>query len=252
MCRTKSTSRNWAGESEISEVRLNPGKLNVGRTDVMSSQIRRRALVVDDDRMLSALVKDVLVAAGFEVQLAHSAAAGSEGLADFDPDVAIFDIELGRGASGIDLAHLAQESYPETAVLLLSRYPDLRTAQASVRDLPPSCGFLSKSTVAESAVLLEAVESVLRDCAPDVGDQANACGPLAGLTATQLSVLRMVAQGFTTTEIARRRHCTTSAVEKILGTIYQKLNIDTDSAIHPRVEAIRIYASAAVLPERTD
>ena len=209
----------------------------------MSSQIWRRALVVDDDKMLCALVKDVLVAAGFEVQVAHSAAAGSEGLADFDPDVAILDIELGRGASGIDLAHLAQESNPET---------DLRTAQASARDLPPSCGFLSKPTVVESAVLLEAVESVLRDRAPAAGDHVDTSGPLAALTATQLSVLRMVAQGFTTTEIARRRDCTTSAVEKILGTIYQKLNIDTGSTIHPRVEAIRIYASAAVLPERVD
>ncbi len=62
----------------------------------------------------------------------------------------------------------------------------------------------------------------------------------------------MVAQGFTTTEIARRRGCTTSAVEKVLGVIYRRLNVDTDSAIHPRVEAIRIFAAAAVLPERVD
>lgn len=214
--------------------------------------MQRRALVVDDEKLTAALVREVLTAAGFEVCLAHTAAAASQAFEDFDPDVAILDISLGRGASGLDVAHLASQAYPGTALLLLSRYPDLRTAQVSPRDLPPHCGFLSKSDVDETSVLLEAVEAVLRQTARRPLDRSPARGPLTALTRTQLEVLRMVAQGYTTGEIARRRQCSSSAVEKLLGSIYQRLGIASDGAIHPRVEAIRIYAAAAVMPERLD
>lgn len=214
--------------------------------------MKRRALVVDDDRMLAALVGNVLRGADFEVALAHTATTASTAFEDFDPDVAILDISLGRGPSGIDLAHLAHKSYPGTAVLLLTRYPDLRTAQTLLSDVPPGCGFLNKDSVADPAVLLDAVEGVLRDTPVEVACDRSQATVLADLTRTQLAVLHMVAQGLTTSEIARRRACTVSAVEKILGTIYQRLGINADDSIHPRVEAIRVYAAAIAMPERAD
>lgn len=212
--------------------------------------MKRRALVVDDEKMVAALVRDVLTVAGFEVALAHTAGAASEAFETFDPDVAILDISLGPGPSGLDVAHMASESYPGVALLLLTRYPDMRTAQVRPEDLPANCGFLSKDNVTDSSALLNAIEALLHDhdlMGSELGGQAN---PLARLTPVQLGVLRMVAQGYTSTEIARRRQCSTSAVEKVLKGIYQRLDIATDGVIHPRVEAIRIFAAAAVLPER--
>lgn len=214
--------------------------------------MRRRALVVDDEPMVAALIRDVLTTAGFEVEVAHSAAAASEVLADFDPDIAVLDIALGRGATGIDVAHLACKTYPATALLLLSGYPDIRTAQLTHSEVPPGCQFLSKSDVVKGTVLIDAVEAVLRDNEIIVGDADDNPGPLAALSKAQLAVLHLVAQGFTTVEIARRRECTTSAVEKMLGTIYSRLNIDAGGSIHPRVEAIRIYVEASALPARSD
>lgn len=215
-----------------------------------SCRVKRRALVVDDERLIAALVSQALAGAGFEVEVAHSAAAASEAFATFDPDVAVLDISLGRGASGLDLAHLAAQSYPGTALLLLTRYPDLRTAQISEKELPANCGFLSKTSVGDASVLLDAVEAALRETSLLAEGSPGEAGPLACLTRTQLQVLRLAAEGYTTSEIARRRNCTVSAVEKILGTVYQRLGIVAGGAIHPRVEAVRIYASSAVMPER--
>lgn len=212
--------------------------------------MNRRALIVDDEAMTAALVQALLTSAGFEVRLARSAAEASAAFDDFDPDVAIIDIALGRGPSGVDIAHIARDSYPATAILLLTRFPDRRTAIASAGELPPGCGFLSKANISDSEVLLDAVEDILSASAVGSMPKEADKGPLADLTRTQLAVLHMVSQGFTTVEIARRRQCTTNAVEKILGSIYQRLNVDTEAAIHPRVEAIRIYASVAPLPER--
>ena len=213
--------------------------------------VKRRALVVDDEKLVAALIENVLTGAGFEVQLAHTAGAASEALEAFDPDIAILDISLGPGPSGLDVAYMAAQSYPGVALLLLSRYPDLRTAQSHPMELPPNCGFLSKDSVADTAALIAAVEALLQD-QPLMGADAKRAVALARLTEVQLEVLRLVAQGYTSAEIARRRQCSTSAVEKVLKGVYQRLDMAVDGVSHPRVEAIRIYASAAVLPERPE
>lgn len=214
--------------------------------------MRRRALVVEDEVILATLIKDVLVAGGFEVEVAHTAPAGSKAFELFDPDVAVLDISLGRGVSGLDLAHLASTSYPGVALLLLTRYPDLRTARIKPSELPANCGFLSKGEVKDSAVLLNAVEAALRDSQRPGREKSDASGPLSNLTRTQIEVLHLLAQGYSTSEIARRRGRSISAIEKMLTSIYQRLNIDTASQLHARVEAARIYSSVAVLPDRSE
>ena len=213
--------------------------------------MQRRALVVDDEALVAALLKNMLSAAGFEVELAHTAGDASEAFETFDPDIAILDISLGPGPSGLDIAYMASQSYPGVALLLLSRYPDLRTAHGRPIELPAHCGFISKDSVADASVLLAAVESLLQD-ETFVRAESGPAQALSELTEVQLEVLRMAAQGYTSAEIARRRQCSTSAVEKVLQGVYQRLGIAVDGVIHPRVEAIRIYTSAAVLPERPD
>lgn len=213
--------------------------------------MQRRALVVDDEALVAALLKNMLSAAGFEVELAHTAGDASEAFETFDPDIAILDISLGPGPSGLDIAYMASQSHPGVALLLLSRYPDLRTARGRAVELPANCGFISKDSVADASVLLGAVESLLHD-ETLVRAEFGHAQALSELTEVQLGVLRMAAQGYTSAEIARRRQCSTSAVEKVLQGVYQRLGIAGDGVIHPRVEAIRIYTSAAVLPERPD
>lgn len=217
-----------------------------------SSVFDRRALVVDDDPLVTALVGDLLRSAGFEVKVADSANAATELFLTFDPDVAILDIELGKGPSGVDLAHIAHRAYPATALLLLTRFPDVRTAQLSPADLPPGCGFVSKSRVSDSGILLQAVGEAFRGTNTTTLKFNQVNNPLARLTRTQLAVLRMVVQGYTNPEIARRRACSTNAVEKLLTSIYGRLGIDHAGAVHPRAEAIRIWASASALPGRDD
>lgn len=112
--------------------------------------MQRRALVVDDEALVAALLKNMLSAAGFEVELAHTAGDASEAFETFDPDIAILDISLGPGPSGLDIAYMASQSYPGVALLLLSRYPDLRTAHGRPIELPAHCGFISKDSVADT------------------------------------------------------------------------------------------------------
>jgi DNA-binding NarL/FixJ family response regulator len=117
-------------------------------------------------------------------------------------------------------------------------------------DLPESCAYVPKSTIVSTSQLLGIVEDVLRDQGMTY-DQPQPSGPLSRLSRAQLDVLRRVAQGFSTPEIARQRECTTSAVEKLLGSVYLDLGIGAGGPLIPRSEAIRLYIAHAGIPDRS-
>lgn len=213
------------------------------------SQIARKLLLAEDDTLVSALLTQVLVGQGFEVQSATTAAQARELAKAFDPDVALIDIVLGDGPSGLDLAHALYLAHPGIGLLFLSKHPDPTTAGVADADLPPGSGFLRKSRVDDIEYLLNAIESVLDDdeSKPQASDDQN---PLANLTKTQLAVLGLMAEGFSNTEIAARRQTSVSALEQTVSSLFKVMGIDGRGPLNPRVEAVRRYIEAVGLPER--
>jgi DNA-binding NarL/FixJ family response regulator len=210
----------------------------------------RRVLVVEDEGFTSGLVCAALRGAGFEVRAAASAAEARREVAVFDPDAAVIDLNLGTGPNGIDLAHILSHQNPGVALLLLTKLPDLRAAGYTEADLPPTCGFIRKEAVTDADLLVQAVDNALADQVQRMKGQVDQASPLASLTQTQFAVLRLVAQGYTTPRIAEMRGTTTSAVEKVLGSIYDALHIAKDDGISRRAEAMRIFVEYAGLPPR--
>jgi DNA-binding NarL/FixJ family response regulator len=199
--------------------------------------------------MVAALLKESLESAGFEVLNAYSALEASSRAKQFDPDVAILDINLGAGPSGVDLAFLLHKGYPGIALALLTKHPDLRTAGFTKEDVPPGCGFIRKDMVTNSQHIVEAIEAVIANKA-NFREDIDPERPLSTLTSAQIEALRLVAQGYTNAEIAKRRNTSVRAVEQLLGAVFVTLNIDVDGPINPRVEAVRKFISAAGTPER--
>ncbi|MBM3685581.1 MAG: response regulator transcription factor [Actinobacteria bacterium] len=210
----------------------------------------RRVLVVEDEAFTSGLVCAALRGGGFEVRPASSAAAARREVADFDPDAAVIDLNLGAGPNGVDLAHILSHQNPGVALLLLTKVPDLRAAGYTEADLPATCGFIRKEAVTDADLLVQAVESALADQVQRMKGQLDQASPLTALTQTQFAVLRLVAQGYTTPRIAELRGTTTSAVEKVLGSIYDALHIGKDDGISRRAEAMRIFVEYVGLPPR--
>ncbi len=209
----------------------------------------RRLLLVEDEPMVAALLQETLEAAGYEVLTAYSALEAKSRAKLFDPDVAILDINLGGGPSGVDLSFLLHKSYPGIALALLTKHPDLRTAGFNKEDVPPGCGFIRKDMVTNSQHILEAIESVIASQEGFRQDR-DPSGPLGNLTSAQVKALRLVAQGYTNAEIAKRRNTSVRAVEQLLATVFTNLEIDVEGPINPRVEAVRKFISAAGTPER--
>ena len=210
----------------------------------------RRAVVVDDEPMTVALLVESLTAHGFDVRTAADAAEGRKVVATFDPDVAILDLALGRGPSGADLAHVLHQEHPDVALLVLTKLPDARTAGTGVTGLPEGCGYLRKSMVTDGSAIIDAIEAVLSDQPQRVSANIDPDRPFARLSATQVTVLRMVSQGWTNQEIARQRGTSVGSVEQTINTIYRALGIGGDAAVNSRTEAVRRFIAEAGLPER--
>lgn len=206
-------------------------------------------MVVDDETMISGLVAQLLRAQGFEVETARDAAHARTVLEDFDPDIAIIDIDLGEGPSGVDLAHFVVTELPHVAILLLTQYRSPELLGYHVSGLPESVGYLSKASVVDPSQLIAAIESVLRESGPRFSGDSM-IGPFAGLTERQLEIVRLLAMGYTTNEIARQRATSASAAEQMITAIYRRLGLPGSGEVNQRAEAVRLFVEHVGLPDR--
>lgn len=215
------------------------------------SDLLRTVLVVEDEALVRGLLIQTLESAGFKAQGAASAVEAVRILKTYDPDIALLDIDLGPGANGMDLVHIINRQNTGTAVLFLTKFPDLRTAGMDEADRSLAQGFLRKELVGDSDYLINAIEAVLAD-RKDVRHDRRPDRPLAHLTANQVGILRLLSMGYTNAEIARRRGKTVSSVEQLLNSTFKSLGIDANKDINPRIEAVRIFIQSAGIPNRDE
>lgn len=209
----------------------------------------RRLLIVEDEPLVASLLREVLENAGFTVRTATSALEATQVARAFNPDVAVLDINLGTGTNGVDLAFILHNQFKGISLVLLTKHPDLRTAGFSETDVPAGCGFIRKDMISDSRRIVEAIENVI-DQHTSEREDTDPARPLGNLTTAQIEVLRLVAQGFTDEEVARRRDTTVRSIERLLNGVYTELGIEIDGPINPRVEAVRRFIAAAGTPDR--
>ena len=204
-------------------------------------------LIVEDEPLVSLLLTDLLTKAGFEARACASAGEVNAIVAEFDPDVALLDINLGSRTSGIDVGNLLHLTSPHIGLVFLTKFADPRLRRD--RTIPPGSAFLDKKRVTESGALIDAIEKVLRDEALPPRHDAQLRGGLDVLTRSQLDALRLAALGWTNAAIARQRQTRERAVEKLMRAIYISLEIPVSPDVNPRVEAVRRYIAEVGLPD---
>lgn len=198
-------------------------------------------LIVEDDALLAEMVKKSLEEAGFLVETAPSTAKARRKVEAFDPDLVLLDLALGDGPSGVHLAHSLNDTRPDIAILVLTKYSDAQSISSQALELPESVGFLRKQLVAKPSQLIEAIERVLSDRSHEVRQDKSAARPFDALPKKGQDVLRLLAESYTNQEIASRLNMSVKSVEGYVALIYQELGITTDGQINPRVAAATRY-----------
>ncbi len=209
----------------------------------------RKVLIVEDEPLIRGLIAANLTAEGFTVAVASSAAEARKVAEDFDPDIAVLDIELGDGPTGIDLAMILRRQHLEIALVFLTHIPEPRIVGIENRSIPKNAAYLVKDRIADPGILRAAIEAALRDrVGKSFRDDKNIEHRFSEVSRNQLAVLQMVALGMSNQQIAADRGTTIRAVENLVRRAFEAAGIDLESDNNPRVTAAREYIKLAGLP----
>jgi DNA-binding NarL/FixJ family response regulator len=208
--------------------------------------LQRTIVVVENESLLRDLIARSLETAGFDVSTAANAADAKRAVKATDPDICVVDIELGPGPNGFDLADYLAREAPDVGVVFLTNLPDPRFADRDTKTVTQNQAYLRKSQLVDSKELIEAINAVLKEVDVDrYRHDQNLRRPLAALSRRQISVLKLVAEGHSNNQIAEERGTTVRAVEGMVSRIFTALGVDAQGVGNARVEATRMYLSAA-------
>jgi DNA-binding NarL/FixJ family response regulator len=169
-----------------------------------------RVLMLEDDPADAELVTETLARSGLSahVERVDSREAYIQALRDIAPDIVLSDHALAQFDAQSALQVL-QEIRPTAALIVVAGALDEQSAAAFVRAGAEE--FVLKSNLARLVPTIEAALSVRR--------------PLERLTPRQLEVLRLMARGLTTPEIARELQLSGKTIETHRGEIMKRVGI---------------------------
>ena len=190
-----------------------------------------KVLLADDHALVRAGIRSLLNAMA-QVEVVAEASSGEEAIdlaSTSRPDVVLMDIAM-KGITGLEAAARMRERMPEVRVVILSMHSGEEYVLQALR--AGAAGYLLKD--AATGELELALRSVMRGeswLSPSVSRQvvegyvrSGESAPEA-LTARQREVLRLVAGGKSTKEIAFLLNLSVKTVETHRAQIMERLNI---------------------------
>ncbi len=168
------------------------------------------------------------------------------------PDVVVTDIRMppGNTDEGIQAATRLRETNPEVGVVVLSQYATPGYMLALLNGGSERRGYLLKERVKDLEQLVAAIRSVAEGGSvfdPKVVESLVAENarseesPLNELTPRERDVLREMAEGKNNAAIAGALFLTERSVEKVIHSIFLKLGLTWEPAVHKRVKAVVLY-----------
>jgi DNA-binding NarL/FixJ family response regulator len=169
-----------------------------------------------------------------------------------NPDVVVTDIRMPpRGVDeGIQAALRLRETKPELGVVVLSTYVQPSYALALLETGSAGRAYLLKERVEDIEQLAAAIRAVAgggsvidpKVVEALVAEKARGEeSPLAQLTPRERDVLREMAEGKNNAAIAAALVLTERSVEKVIHSIFLKLGLAWEPAVHKRVKAVILY-----------
>ena len=201
-----------------------------------------RLIMVEDDPFTRATLGDALATHGFDIRArVGTAFEAIDAQRVHNPQVALLDLDLGVGASGIDVAIALREKNPNIGIVFLTTYKDPRLLNSNLPSLPEGAIFLNKLQMNSTAkiafqISLAIVKPLAKRALPWVRR-----GPLSSMSAIQIEILKDIADGLSTSEIARKRGVSEQAIDRSINRISKNLSIPKSADSNLRVQIVRAY-----------
>lgn len=202
-----------------------------------NARMATRVLLVEDEDFTRTTVAAALGAHGVEVVAAVGGAQEAVDAARSQAfDVAVLDLDLGPGPTGIDLAHGLRRARPELGIVMLTSFVDPRLLSSSLAELPSGSTYVVKQSLSSMEMLVSAIEGARLLAGTGTPDSS-----VTGLTQSQVETLRLLACGLSNAEIARVRVVTEKSVEQAIARAAKRLGVTAASGTNQRVALAREY-----------
>ena len=196
-----------------------------------------RIVLVDDEPFVRSMLSAALAALSIEVVVSCASARGALGALDeSDIDVAVLDLDLGAGPTGVDVAHALRERQRTIGIIFLTSFSDPRILDPQGRSLPRGARFLVKSSLGSPELLRDVIVDARHDPLKEIHQEFQG----SRLTTNQIEVLRLISLGRSNAEIAIEMGVGDKAVERTVGRIMEVLGIDRASG-NSRIQLARRY-----------
>ena len=216
-------------------------------------------IVLADDNYLVREGVAALLAEVEDIELVDAVADPQsllKSVAEHKPDAVLTDIRMPPTftTEGIDAAKQIRADYPSIGVVVLSQYVEEDYAFELLENGVAGLGYLLKERVSQLDELVRALHDVARGGSaldPKVVEglmsrKANeATSPLLGLTDREREVLETMATGRNNATIAKTLFMSERAVEKHIGSVFQKLGLVEEGEINRRVMAVLAFLEAS-------
>lgn len=200
-----------------------------------------RLLLVEDEQFTRTLLGTSLSSMGFQIMGACATARQAiDIVATSECDVALLDLDLGSGPSGVDVAYALRAVDSDLGLIFLTSFTDPRIKDPTSRELPVGSRFIVKSQLNDFEVLRMTILATKQ--APLTVREAESRA--TELTANQVEVLRRIAAGDTNQVIAAQLGVSEKAIEGTIHRICELLGVDRTGS-NVRVLLTRAYAELA-------
>jgi DNA-binding NarL/FixJ family response regulator len=170
------------------------------------------------------------------------------------PDVVLTDIRMPpeHRDEGIRAAQMLRESDPELGVVVLSQYAEPAYALALLESGADRRAYLLKERIDDLDQLAGAIRAVAdggsyidpKVVETLVSARSAEPSPLDELTPRERDVLAEMARGRNNAAIAESLFLAERSVEKVIHSVFLKLGLGWETAVHKRVKAVLLYLAA--------
>ena len=214
-------------------------------------------VVFADDNYLTRRGVTALLAEGEGIEVVGTATdldSLMTSVAENRPDVVLTDIRMPptHTDEGIRAAQRIRVEYPGVGVVVLSQYVEEDYAFSLLAEGAAGVGYLLKERVGDLDELARALHEVARGgsvldslVVEALLARRGADGPLLGLTERERAVLHEMATGRNNATIAKSLFLSDRAVEKHIGSVFQKLGLADEHEVSRRVMAVLTYLEAS-------
>ena len=194
-----------------------------------------RLLIIDCNRFELATLGSSLRMHGVDVVGEISDPQSAEELfRAVNPDSILFNLQ-GCDSGCIELLHAFRKINSSLGIVLLTDTPDLRLYGVQQRELPDGTQIIEKSSLSNLREIRSAIDSSTKPNVKTTWVANDWNSSLNSLTDIQMETLRLLALGFSNSDIGRTRFVSEKSVEQTITRIAQHLRVVHEKGRNMRV-----------------